>query len=244
MFNVISFGFHSLGSHPRFYLSLFVSHFQDTALCSIYVNSQFIGFPSLGCCRWFYLSLFNCSSFVLLTHHHWDSILGSIYRRPQVLQFSMNVMSAQFLSKAYLFFFLLFFITRTPSQVYLCLFIWFPIIGMSSYVIPRISRLFLLFLIVVTPQQFLSMFVLSSQYPNIGIPSYIMYRFIVSSFYFQSLGSHPKLYLWLFICSIGFSSLGPHPRFYLLLIVSSFSFQSLGSNPRLYPHLFVYSFCF
>ena len=48
MFNVISFGFHSQGSHPRFYLSLFVSHLQDTALCSIYVNSQFHWFPIIG----------------------------------------------------------------------------------------------------------------------------------------------------------------------------------------------------
>ena len=48
-------------------------------------------------------------------------------------------------------------------------------------------------------------------FPNIGMPSYVLNRFIVSSFDFQSLGSHPKLYLWLFICSFDFSSLRPHP---------------------------------
>ena len=52
-------------------------------------------------------------------------------------------------------------------------------------------------------------------FSNIGMPAYVLYRFIVSFFDFQSLGSHRKLYLWLFICSFDFSSLRPHPRLYL-----------------------------
>ena len=82
----------------------------------------------------------------------------------------------QFVSKAYLFVpFVFHHWDAILGSIYVEFsFIWFPIIGKSSYVLPRISQLFLSFLIIVTPSQFVSMFVLSS-------------------FAFQTLGCHHTL---------------------------------------------------
>ena len=151
----------------------------------------------------------------------------------------------RFLSKSYFFIPFVFHHRNTVlgSNYVEFLFIWFPIIRIWSYVLPKISRLFLSFLIIVKQSWFLSMFVLSSfGFQTFGCHP-MFYRFIVRSSYFQSLGSHPKLYLWLFICSLDLSSLGTHPRLYMV-IVSSFGFQSLRSYPRFYPCLFVCCFCF
>ena len=94
-----SFGFSSLGCHPRFYLSLIGCSFSFSSLgnrprfyLSLFVCS--FGFLSLGCHPRFYLISFVCpfglSSlgrhlrfylslfFVHLVSHHWDAILGSI----------------------------------------------------------------------------------------------------------------------------------------------------------------------
>ena len=189
--------------------------------------------PSLFICSFCFLSLgpyprfYVCSILVTLVSNSWHAILGSTYKISRLFLWLLIFVTlsmgchpcfcTRFLSKAYFFVPFVFRHRNTVlgSNYVEFLFIWFPIIRIWSYVLPRISRLFLSFLVIVTPSWFLSMFVLSSfGFQTFGChPTF--YRFIVRSSYFQSLGSHPKLYLWLFICSLDLSSLGTHPRLYV-----------------------------
>ena len=138
----------SLYAHYKFLL-FYLSHPRFDL--SLFVS--FFRFSSLGHHLMFYL----CSFLVPLVSHHWDAILDSSF----------------YIKLIYLFLFFFHHQDVILGSIYVEFsFIWFPIIGMSSYVLPRISRLFLSVLIIVTPSQFVSMFVLSC-------------------FGFQTLGCHP-----------------------------------------------------
>ena len=85
---------------------------------------------------------------------------------------------------------------------------------------------------------FISVYSLFILFLIIGTPSQVLSKFLLCYFVFSSLRHHHMFYYRLSFCSFHLSSLGCKTRLYLKIIVCSFGFSSLEHHPIFYLNLF------